>query len=229
MTTVSDSTVERVYNQLRDMAIRYDFKPGERINEVALAKRLEVSRTPLREALNRLSIEELLRFEAGRGFFCRDLDVQQIYSLYELRKAIETAAIRLSVQRANDHDIDQALDFLNATGPEPGERSIAELVELDEAFHERVLAMSGNLEMLRVLRNVNARIRFVRWIDMKRTDRPKTQSEHRQVLQALKARDEQTCVALLEKHIDRRVDQITSAIREGYAQIYMPETESTAA
>ena len=59
---------------------------------------------------------------------------------------------------------------------------------------------------------------------MKRGDRPLTQTEHRNALLALKARDEAACVAMLEKHIDRRLDQITSALREGYAQIYMPRS-----
>ena len=110
---------------------------------------------------------------------------------------------------------------IEATGPDPGERSSVELVELDETFHERLMAMSNNAEMLRVLRNVNARIRFVRWIDMDRINRSKTQAEHRAVLTSLKARDEAACIELLEKHIDRRLDQITAAIKEGYAQIYM--------
>jgi DNA-binding GntR family transcriptional regulator len=101
-------------------------------------------------------------------------------------------------------------------------------VELDETFHERLMAMSNNAEMLRVLRNVNARIRFVRWIDMDRVNRSNTQVEHRAVIEGLKARDEATCIAVLEKHIDRRLDRITSAIKEGYAQIYMPAARSAA-
>lgn len=228
MSAANDSTVDKVYNQLRAMAIGYEFKPGEKLNEVTLAKRLEVSRTPLREALNRLGIEGLLRFQPGKGFFCRDLDVHEIYYLYELRKAIETAGARLSVLRAQDDDIHETLAFLDATGPDPGDRTVAELVMLDETFHEQLLAMSGNVEMLRVLRNVNARIRFVRWIDMKRSDRHGTQWEHRRILETLLARDEQACVSLLEKHIDRRMDQVISAIREGYAQIYMPGAALTA-
>ena len=217
----SDSTVDKVYDRLRSMAIGYVLKPGERLNEVALAKSLGVSRTPLREALNRLCIEGLLRFLPGKGFYCRDLDVQEIFSLYELRKVIEVSALRLSLQRATDAEIQSVLAFLDHTGPDAGARSVSEMVDLDEQFHERLMSMSGNQEMLRVLRNVNARIRFVRWIDMNRADRPASQSEHRAVLAGLMARDEAACVGVLERHIDRRLDQITSAIREGYAQIYM--------
>ncbi|WP_347565276.1 GntR family transcriptional regulator [Bordetella petrii] len=229
MSAASDSTVDRVYSQLRSMAIGYEFKPGEKLNEVALAKRMEVSRTPLREALNRLGIEGLLRFQPGKGFFCRDLDVHEIFHLYELRKVVEVAGARLSIVRARDEDIGKLLDFLDTTGPEPGDRSVAELVDLDESFHESLLAMSGNTEMLRVLRNINARIRFVRWIDMKRGDRRNSQLEHRRIVEALQARDEAACAALLEKHIERRLDQITSAIREGYAQIYMGAQAQAAA
>ena len=217
----SDSVVDRVYEQLKAMTVHYAFKPGERLNEGEIAKQLGVSRTPLREALNRLNTEGFLRFAPGRGFFCRELDAHEIFNLYELRKAIEVAAVRLAVQRASNADIDALLAFLDETGPERGSRTVDDLVALDESFHERVMAMSGNTEMLRVLRNVNARIRFVRWIDMDRASRPHTQAEHRSVAMALKARDEVACISVLEKHIDRRLDQITAAIKEGYAQIYM--------
>jgi DNA-binding GntR family transcriptional regulator len=224
----SDSVVDRVYERLKAMSVSFELKPGERLNEGELAKRLGVSRTPLREALNRLNTEGFLRFNPGKGFFCRELDAHEIFDLYELRKAIELASVRLAVKRAKDEDIDALLAFLDATGPEPGERSSVELVELDEFFHERLMTMSDNAEMLRVLRNVNARIRFVRWIDMDRINRANTQAEHRAVLHALKGRDEGTCVYVLERHIDRRLDTITSAIKEGYAQIYMPSAKSAA-
>jgi len=220
-TPPADSTVVKVYEQLRSMAISYVFKPGERLNEVVLAKQLGVSRTPLREALGRLSIEKLLRFVPGKGFFCRDLDVNEVFDLYELRKALEISAVRLAVVRASDGDIQELKAFLEQTGPDAGTRPSAELVELDEFFHERLMALSGNDEMLHVLRSVNARIRFVRWIDMAQADRPASQREHRAVIDAVGARDGDAAVAVLEKHIDRRLDRITAAIREGYAHIYM--------
>src|SRR3546814_20748850 len=88
------------------MAVSYLFKPGERINEGALARRLGVSRTPLREALNRLNTEGLLNALPGKGFFCRDLDVREIFSLYEMRKVIEAGSARLAVVRARDAAID---------------------------------------------------------------------------------------------------------------------------
>lgn len=221
MSEAADTVVGVVYDKLKTMAIGYAFKPGERINEGVLAKALGVSRTPLREALTRLYAEGLLSFVPGKGFFCRKLDVQEVFSLYELRRVVEAEALRISLVRAKDKDIDALLEFLEQTGPAPGDRTVEELVRLDETFHERLMAMSGNSEMMRVLVNVNARIRFVRWIDMDRADRQASQHTHKEILLGLKARDPERCLPLLHRHIDRRLDQISSALKEGYAQIYM--------
>ena len=67
------SRAESLYLTVKDMAILFKFKPGERVNEVELAQRLGASRTPLREALNRLAAEGFLVLKQARGFFCRDL------------------------------------------------------------------------------------------------------------------------------------------------------------
>lgn len=217
----SESVVDRVYGELRSMAIRFEFKPGERLHEGDLAKRLGVSRTPLREALHRLNIEGFLRISPGRGFFCRELDAQEIFDLYELRKSLEVAAVRLSAERASDADIDALYNALDDAGLIATDSAETERVELDEKFHERLMMLSGNAEMLHVLRNVNARIRFVRRTDMTIANRMSTQQEHRLVLDRLRERDADGAAAILAQHIDRRIDRINAAIKEGFAQIYM--------
>jgi len=226
----ADSIVDRVYDQIKAMAVSYQFKPGERLNEGALSRRLGVSRTPLREALNRLNTEGLLNALPGKGFFCRDLDVQEIFSLYEMRKVMETGAVHLAVARASEADIDALCAFLEQTTPGSGSLSTPELAELDEAFHLRLLAMSGNAEMQQVLRNINARIRFVRWIDIDLGDkRHGVPTDHHAIAAALKARDAGQCAALLEKHINRRQEQISAFIKEAYAKIYMSGAKPDAA
>jgi DNA-binding GntR family transcriptional regulator len=216
----ADSVVERVYDAIKSMTINFQLMPGERLNEVEIAGALGVSRTPLREALNRLNTEGFLSFRAGRGFFCRELAPKEIFDLYEIRKMIEVAGVRLSAERASDDKIDELMAFLRKTGSNPSRFTTDELVDMDEHFHETLAAMSGNAEILRILRNVNARIRFVRWVDMDSGVRKKTQTEHRKVLARVKARDADGAAALLTTHIDRRLDEITAAIRRGYGQIF---------
>ena len=216
-----ESVVERVYEQLKALSISYELLPGDRVNEIELAERLGVSRTPLREALNRLTSEGFLSMKPGKGFFRRPLDAKDVFDLYECRRCLESAAAPLAIARADDAAIGRIRSFLDISRAEVPDRTITDLVVLDESFHEQLMALSGNEEMLRVLRNLNDRIRFVRWIDMENGRRSATQDEHLAIIDAVAARDAARAVALLDGHIERRLDQIVAVIREGYARIYM--------
>ncbi|MCB2103049.1 MAG: GntR family transcriptional regulator [Rhodobacterales bacterium] len=213
------SSVDRLYEAVREMAVAFDLKPGERVNEVDLARRLGASRTPLREALNRLAAEGFLTFQPGRGFSCRAFTPREVFELYQLREVLETAAVRLACAQATDAELDEIETFLDQTGPGSDGRPVELLVTLDERFHAAIATLARNAELARVLDNVNARIRFVRWIDM--TKRAKTQAEHRAILAALRDRDADRAADLTARHIAKRQDQITQAIREGYARIYV--------
>ena len=90
-----ESNVDRITAQLRRMAAEFEIKPDERIREGEMAKRLSVSRTPLREALNRLVSEGFLTFTGGQGFFCRSLTPERILDLYEARAAVELDQTRV--------------------------------------------------------------------------------------------------------------------------------------
>ena len=109
-----ENNVERLYERLRQMAADFEFKPEERINESVLSKRLGASRTPLREALNRLVAEGFLTFHSGKGFYCRALSPDGILHLYEARVAIECEALRCSIQHASDHRIGEIVAHLDS-------------------------------------------------------------------------------------------------------------------
>ena len=221
---MSEGRVEALYRRLKEMAVNFGIRPGERINEVQLARDLDASRTPLREALNRLVAEQLIDFQPGKGFFCRELDPQRIFELYEIREVLEAAAVRLACQRAGDSDIAALRDALYAHGLDYAGKTIGAVVEHDEAFHIGIARMTGNGEIVRQLASVNERIRFIRWIDM-RLRVQHTKGEHRQIMQALERRDADAAEALMRQHIVKRMDQIVVAVREGYSSIYVSGPE----
>lgn len=220
MHAVKTGSVERIYSVVKARAIAFQLRPGERLNEVALARELNVSRTPLREALNRLVAEEFLRWLPRRGYVVRELDSKEIFDLYEFRAAVEVAGATLACERASDDEIEELSKFVESRSKNADETDTLRVVGLDEEFHERLVALGGNQEMVRVLRNVNARIRFVRWIDMEKGRRAITQGEHAKVLDALKKRDANAVAECLRDHITHRLDQITEVIGEGYLRIY---------
>jgi len=215
------STVDRVYEELKHLAITYAIKPGSRVNEGAVARRLGVSRTPLREALNRLKAAGFLDFSPNQGFFGKALDPGDILELYEMRQAIEVASARLAAKRASVEALDEMDQYLAHSMRRTPGQSVDQMVALDEGFHERIVKLTGNRQMLDCLRNINDRIRFFRWIDMEEEKRRDTQNEHHDVLLALRAQDGERAARILDTHIARRRDQIVGQVREGFARIYV--------
>ncbi len=218
---MANSSVDRIYEQVRSMATEFAFKPEERINEGALASTLGVSRTPLREALNRLVAEGFITFQTGRGFFNRSLQPRKVLELYELRQAIETEALRRAIDRADDASIAALRDFLLETEPAYSAGTSAKvLVELDEAFHMRLAELSQNDELVHMLRNVSERIRYVRWIVLNEK-RGRTHAEHIRILDALAARNTDAAVTALRDHIEQHSEEATAAVRIAYSQLYV--------
>ena len=223
------SSVERVYKEVRQMAIDFSFKPGQRINESVLATELEASRTPLREALNRLTAEGYLSYSSGAGFYCRALSPERIVELYELRVAIECEALRCAVARASDDDIAKLLQSLDHYEPLYHQGTDAtELLQMDEAFHEQLVGLSGNQEFIQLLSNLNGRIRFVRLMDLERMRNSSTETntnlvrlaDHRTIVEALESRNLEDALDAMRNHIQLRLEQATLAVRDAYAQLY---------
>lgn len=217
---MAQSAVDRVYNELRRMSMTFRFLPGERLNEAVLAKELGVSRTPLREALNRLSAEGFLTFSANNGFFRKMIDVKEIFDLYEFRMCLEQAAVRLAVDRATDEQLAELEGFCVESAREDPTRKVDDLVALDEQFHEKLVSLTGNTQMLESLRNINARIQFIRWLDMTER-RGETQGQHRLILAALKARDRAETEKRICAHIGHRLDQIVDKVERSYGRIFV--------
>ena len=215
-------SVSRVYAQVRQMAVDYDFKPEQRINEVELAARLNVSRTPVREALNRLVVEGLITLVPNKGFHCRRFDADQILNLFEVRAVLEVAAVRLACDRAGD----KALADLKASWADVVGRSAdlspAELTEQDEAFHARIAALSANDELARVLKGIDPGIRFVRRIEIENPARRKTTlSEHGAIARALVKRDPVQAAKLMDEHIKQSVADAVAAMKEALSRLYL--------
>jgi DNA-binding GntR family transcriptional regulator len=214
-------SADRVYDSIKSMAITYGFRPGERINEVDLARQLNVSRTPLREALNRLVTEGFLTTQLNKGFFARRLDPNEVFNLYEFRSAVESAAVSIACERATKQELLAIEKFVLASKDKKDDVLATKLLKLDEEFHEQLARATHNDEFVRTIRGINARIHFVRWIDMQSGRRGLTQNEHLQIVQALTKRDADSAARLMRDHISRRLDQIVDVIRAGFAEIYM--------
>jgi DNA-binding GntR family transcriptional regulator len=93
-------------------------------------------------------------------------------------------------------------------------------LRFDEAFHERVACLSGNAELAASVRAINERIRFVRWIGLRKGSQTRLPRGHAAILHGLRCRDVSEAVALMQAHIAERRAHIRDLIREGYAELY---------
>jgi DNA-binding GntR family transcriptional regulator len=191
---------EQAYAELKQRLLAGDFRLGARLKETKLAALLDVSRTPVREALLRLHAEGLVTRQPDGGYIPVVPDVPLIRSLYEVRAGLELQAIR---RGGHDRDTVAALlDEWHALADDEPEAAPA-FVLLDESFHQGLAEAAGNSVLADVLRQINERIRPVRMVDFLTPDRiTSTIAEHLELAEAVHAGSLSDAERIFIAHLD---------------------------
>lgn len=218
------SSVERLYFELRERAMRYDFRPGAHINEQALGRELGISRPPLREALNRLVAEGFLDFVMNKGFFRKSISVEELFNLYQVRIALERRAVLLAVEHASDAEIGGLRDYWNSIMDSATEMSIADLLLADEEFHRRLTALSHNRELSQFLEQVTRRIHVARHIDLEQSDwNARAFDAHAKLVVLLMERRAEPALEALTEHIDMSLKRAVQITKEMVAKFFLQD------
>lgn len=207
--------VDVIHQNLRRMVLEFQLRPGQRLNEQHLCQALEVGRTPLREAINRLVAENLVATQPNRGFYIRDVDPDEIAQLFEMREIVEAAAVALAAERATDAELLELRDSWQMVLQDYRTADAEELLAQDARFHEKVAALSRNLPMARLVADINERIYLVRWAALQGEARKTTFDEHALIADALVARDGPKAEALMRAHVTQRTHALRRAIADG--------------
>jgi GntR family transcriptional regulator of vanillate catabolism len=151
------SQTGRTLLNLREILLRGDFQPGERISELPLVARLGVSRTPIRLALDRLAHEGLLEISPSGGFVVRQFTVEDIWDAIEMRGVLEGTAARLAAERLKDSsDLDplrRCRDEIDAYLP-PTIDTFARYLDLNDEFHAALIDIARSPMLRRSLEQV---------------------------------------------------------------------------
>jgi len=200
----SASLAETAYAQVKQMIFDFTLMPSDRFSESDLVQKLQLSRTPLRQALQRLAREGFVQVFPKLGWQVAPLDFDVIDELYDLRMLIECHAAQLL---ANSEARAPALQALAEAWMVPAEQRLADAVEvgtMDEDFHAALVAGSGNREMARVHLGLTDRIRIVRRLDFTKPARiAATYDEHARILRAILRRRGDEAQRLLRAHIEQ--------------------------
>lgn len=194
---------DQAYAQIKQMIFDFALMPGDRFSESELALKVQVSRTPLRQALQRLAREGFLQVFPKLGWQVAPLDFDVMDELYDLRVLIECHAAQHLAGLETREALQPLVDFWMV---EPGQR-LADAVQvgaMDERFHTHLLASSGNREMARVHQEITDRIRIVRRLDFTKSARvTATYEEHARILSAILRRRGEEAQRLLRAHIEQ--------------------------
>lgn len=224
-----ESSVERLYLELRDRAMRYDFKPGSRINEKALGQELGVARATLREALNRLVAEGLLDFVMNKGFFRKAISVGEVFDLYQVRIALERRAVLLAIQRATDAEIAAVKQFWVDVMQRSETLASGDLLLADEEFHRRLVALSRNKELSSFMEIVTRRIHVARHIDIQQLSAWNLQAfdAHMSLIDLIAQRKTEEALKTLTGHIDMSLKRAIEITKEMVARFFLTDASTS--
>jgi DNA-binding GntR family transcriptional regulator len=212
-----DSLVDVAYVALRDGITAGSLPPGTRLRELALAKELSISTTPVREALRRLDREGLVRHSPNRGVVVAELSQREIVELFDIREILECAAVqRAATMTFRDVRAAQAIIAAAAQLAPVPER--LEWNKLEIAFHRVVGEIGGNHELVeladRTHRTLQALcVQCVGEPVYGARARQLNVRQHRQILAAVKRGDGVVAEELTRVHVRTIRDAITSALK----------------
>jgi DNA-binding GntR family transcriptional regulator len=192
------SAYDRLFEEIRSGAL----KPGARLTETELAERLEVSRTPVREAIRRLESEGLVDHQPRTGAVVRTLDYPEIMELYEMRTVLEGTAARLAARAASAVELEELQSINDEMAETTGDT--AALVRLNRQFHARLMDAARNRFLLRSMASVENTLLILGPSSMESSERAREAvGEHQHVVDALTNRDGERAEQAMRRHMER--------------------------
>jgi len=201
----SESLSGKVYAEIRRKILSNQVTAGTRLKEDAWAKKMDVSRIAVREALNRLLGENLVEFGEKGGYFVKSMTALDIKEIRELREILELGAIRLAFDKIEKQTIEELEKICDDFTSMVKGGYFGGALEADVKFHETLIIAAKNDKLLHAYKNSNIPL-FHQKLGNNQThmnDYEQTDQEHRQILDALKTKNLQLAEITLSRHLIR--------------------------
>ena len=202
--------------RLRQRIVEGQIAPGAKLNERELSEALQVSRTPLREAIKMLAAEGLVELLPNRGAVAASLGEQDVADTFEVIAGLEGQAGELAALRIDEAQLAELRALHYEMLAAYTRRDLSTYYRLNAQIHERINAAARNPVLAQTYRNVNARLQALRF--RSNLDERKWQhavAEHEQMLGLLARRDAPGLRALLVRHLEHKRDAVLELMRRG--------------
>lgn len=204
-----------VFNTLRDAILTGKLVPGERLMENQLAEKLGVSRTPVREALRMLELENLVELVPRKGAQVLDMSEKDIINILEVRSALEGLATSLACKKMTKEELQQLknmeVDFEKAVADNDVER----FVDIDEEFHDLIFAATENSKLIQIFQNLRIQLYRYRMAQAKNNDTSMSTivAHHRSIIRAIENHDAEDGASVAQSHIKYQTESILRFVR----------------
>lgn len=204
-----------VFNTLRRAILKGELKPGERLMEIALADKLGVSRTPIREAIRKLELEGLVVMAPRKGAKVASITERDLNDVLEVRKGMEVLAISLACKRITGEELEKLESIEHSFQSLIESGNLTELAEMDVKFHDTIYQATNNQRLVQLLNNLREqmyryRMEYLKDIAVRRT----LAEEHKAICEALRGRDESKAQNYVSVHIDNQQKAIIRSLNQ---------------
>ena len=202
-----------VFNTLRQAILKGELKPGERLMEIALANKLGVSRTPVREAIRMLELEGLVIMIPRKGAQVAEITEQDLNDVLEVRLGLEELAVRFASTRITPEEIDELEQAVKEFGRLMEADDLAALAEVDVKIHEIIYSATHNQRLVQIISNIREQMYRYRIEYLKDVKSRKTLvEEHFEIYKALKAHNTDDAVKYICIHIQNQQEAILRSL-----------------
>jgi DNA-binding GntR family transcriptional regulator len=195
--------VDRIYGLLKAWLIECKLSPGDVLSEVDLARRCETSRTPIREACNRLAQDGWINRIPHKGYLVAPVSIRDVLQLYDYRKLLECFAAEKASQVASTEDLESLARIISVE--QHGDVDADQVVAVNDPFHIAIARVAGNQ---RVCDQLALTLEYVHRLDRLSTQKSHSWIPHGEILQALQARKPQEARQAMAAHIDYARDRM---------------------
>lgn len=214
MRLVQSSLHQKVARTLRDQIFAGQLAPGSFLDEIALCESLQISRTPLREALKVLTAEGLLRHEPRRGCFVSEVTEQDLDDIFPVIALLEGRCAFEAARKASDTDI-AALDTLHERLVQHARaKRINDYYATNHTIHEAIITLANNRWLAQTIADLRKILKLARLQQLHAPGRlEQSLSEHLAVHAALRARDCEGADAAMRTHLTRQREALRELAR----------------
>lgn len=206
---------EVVYESLRKTIISGEIPVGERIIEKEYAERLNISRTPVREALRALEMEELVEYVPKVGVIVKRITMEDVFEIYKIRQHLEVLAAINAMDNITKSEIVEIEELLSLTERKNEEGNVEEVIRLFGVFNQKIYEASRMKRLTSMISKLNEYLQRFRNISI--SDNVRRESalrDHREILKAIVEKDKTNIEAIIKEHLEDSIKVVASEIRE---------------